>query len=292
MLTIVLYIVYIIVKCFIIKCKKLKITFLFLHVFKKGGFQKLKTICIYNNKGGVGKTSIAGAISVELVIKGKKILMVDVDSQGNLSTQFMNKAPIENELADYLNDYSIGLNSCIYKTRYDNLYIIPSKEMIAGGKLNDWFTNGAVKTENSDIAKYLVEDAEKLGFDYLIFDTAPAFSEANKKFILASDEVIPVLQVAQSSMDGLLNYHVSLQKLKGRNSKPLSNKIIFNQFEKSKAVQKNLLPIIEEMANKKYLIPMDQAFKKAELGRIAAQEIGIKPDTQEVLNQIIADIEG
>ena len=252
----------------------------------------MKTICIYNNKGGVGKTSIAGAISVELVIKGKKVLMVDIDSQGNLSTQFMNKAPIENELADYLNDYSIGLNSCIYKTRYDNLYIIPSKEMIAGGKLNDWFTNGAVKTENSDIAKYLVEDAEKLGFDYLIFDTAPAFSEANKKFILASDEVIPVLQVAKSSMDGLLNYYASLQKLKRRNTKPLSNKIIFNQFERTKAVQKALLPTIEEMENKKYLIPVDQAFRKAELGGIAAQEIGIKPETQEVLNQILADIEG
>ena len=126
----------------------------------------MKTICIYNNKGGVGKTSIAGAISVELVIKGKKVLMVDIDSQGNLSTQFMNKAPIENELADYLNDYSIGLNSCIYKTRYDNLYIVPSKEMVNGGKIKDWIPANS----HQDIIKYLVEDAEKLGFDYLIFD--------------------------------------------------------------------------------------------------------------------------
>lgn len=256
-----------------------------------GGHKKMKTICIYNNKGGVGKTSLAGLLAVELVIKGHKVLLVDTDSQGNLSTQFMNKAPIEAELADYLNDYSIGLETCIYKTRYDNLYMIPTKEMISGGKLNDWFTNGAVKTENADIAKYLVEDAGKLGFDYLIFDTAPAFSEANKKFILASDEVIPVLQIAKSSMDGLLNYHVSLQKLKGRNSKPLSNKIIFNQYEKTKAVQKALLPTILEMENKKYLIPIDQAFRKAELGGVAAQEIGIKSETQEVLNQIIADIE-
>ena len=251
----------------------------------------MKTICVYNNKGGVGKTSITGALAVELVIKGKKVLIVDTDSQGNLSNQFMNKAPIKNELADYLNDYSIGLNTCVHSTRYDNLYIVPTKEMIAGGKLNDWFTNGAVKTENSDIANYLVEDAEKLGFDYLIFDTAPAFSEANKKFILASDEVIPVLQVAKSSMDGLLNYQVNLQKLRGRKTKPESNKIIFNQFEKSKAVQKALLPTIESMKNKWYLIPVDQAFRKAELGGIAAQEIGIKPETQEALNRIIADIE-
>ena len=48
----------------------------------------MKTICIYNNKGGVGKTSLAGAISVEFVIKGKKVLMVDTDFQANLTKQF------------------------------------------------------------------------------------------------------------------------------------------------------------------------------------------------------------
>ena len=95
----------------------------------------MKTICIYNNKGGVGKTSIAGALAVELVIKGKKVLMCDTDSQANLSSQFLNKKPFDYELADYLNDYSIGLEKCIYQTPYDNLYIIPSKEIVKGGKL-------------------------------------------------------------------------------------------------------------------------------------------------------------
>lgn len=158
----------------------------------------MKTICIYNNKGGVGKTSIAGALSVELVIKGKKVLMCDTDSQANLSSQFMNNKPFDYELADYLNDYSIGLDKCIYQTPYDNLFIIPSKEIVKCGKLNDWYSTGAVKTENADIMKYLVEDAQKFGFDYLIFDTAPAFSETNKKILLASDEVIPVMQIAKS----------------------------------------------------------------------------------------------
>ena len=195
----------------------------------------MRTLCIYNNKGGVGKTSITGALSVEFVIKGKKVLMVDTDAQGNLSTQFMNKAPIENELADYLNDYNIGLETCIYKTRYDNLYIVPSKEMVNGGKIKDWIPANS----HQDIIKYLVEDAEKLGFDYLIFDTAPAFSDANKKYMFASDEIIPVLQVAKTSLDGIVNYYVTLKQFKGRDDKAVSNKIIFNQYEKSKAVQKH-----------------------------------------------------
>ena len=84
----------------------------------------MKTICIYNNKGGVGKTSIAGALAVELVIKGKKVLMCDTDSQANLSSQFMNNKPFDYELADYLNDYSIGLDKCIYQTPYDNATLV------------------------------------------------------------------------------------------------------------------------------------------------------------------------
>lgn len=249
----------------------------------------MKTICIYNNKGGVGKTSIAGAIAVEFVIKGKKVLIVDTDPQGNLSTQFMNKQPIKNELADYLNDDSIGLENCMYNTRYDNLYIVPTKEMIDGGKMNDW---NSKSDKSSDIAKYLVDDAKKLGFDYLIFDTAPAFSETNQKFMLASDEIIPVLQIAKTSMDGLVNYYSSLKKIRGRSEKPLSEKLVFNQYEKSKAVQKALLPEIMELESKKYLIPIDQGFRKAELNGVALQEIGMKPETQDAMNQLIADIEG
>lgn len=248
----------------------------------------MKTICIYNNKGGVGKTSVVGALAVELVIKGKRVLMVDTDSQGNLSTQFLKNTRIENELVDYLKDDSIGLQNCIYKTPYENLFVVPSKELSKGGQMNAW----KVADSNEDIAKYLVEDAQKLGFDYLFFDTPPAFSDENKKFMLASDEIIPVLQIAKSSMDGLVNYYVGLKKLRGRSEKPISDKLIFNQYEKSKAVQKALIPGIMELNSKKYLIPTDQAFKKAELNSMALQEIGMKDETQEVLNQIITDIEG
>lgn len=248
----------------------------------------MKTICIYNNKGGVGKTSVVGALAVELVIKGKRVLMVDTDSQGNLSTQFLKNTRIENELVDYLKDDSIGLQNCIYKTPYENLFVVPSKELSKGGQMTAW----KVADSNEDIAKYLVEDAQKLGFDYLLFDTPPAFSDENKKFMLASDEIIPVLQIAKSSMDGLVNYYVGLKKLRGRSEKPISDKLIFNQYEKSKAVQKALIPGIMELNSKKYLIPTDQAFKKAELNSMALQEIGMKDETQEVLNQIITDIEG
>ena len=257
----------------------------------KGEMYRVKTFCIYNNKGGVGKTSVTGAISVELVIKGKRVLMVDTDTQANLTKQFLSGVTIDYELADFLYDDSLGLKNCIYSTNYDNLFIIPTKDRIRKGRLFEWNTSGVLDERKDDVVNYLVEDAQKLGFDYFIFDTPPSLSKATQKYIKASDEVIPVLQIAKSSLDGLANFYIDLKELRGRKEKPICNKMIFNQYEKSKAVQKALLPGIMELQNKKYLIPVDQGFKKAELQCVALQELGMKNETQEVLNQIISDIE-
>ncbi len=248
------------------------------------------TICFYNHKGGVGKTSLTGAISCELILNNKRVLMVDTDSQGNLSTQFMNGTEIQNEIADYFTDYSIGLEKCIYNTRYDNLFIAPSRKISEKGKLNDWATSEAGKLENRDALNFLAEDAQKLGFDYLIFDMPPSYSELDKKVMLCSDEIIPVLQIAQTSIDGLVDFYQLLTKLKGRSEKPLCNKLIFNQYQKYKAVQKALLPSIEQLPSKTYFIPNDEAFRKSELRKVALQEIGMKKDTQEVFSQILSEI--
>lgn len=159
--------------------------------------------------------------------------MVDTDSQGNLSTQFMNGKDIGREPADY----TVGLENCIYPTRYDNLFIAPSRKISEKGRLNDWAAVEAGKSENRDALNYLIEDAQKLGFDYLIFDMPPSYSELDKKVILSADEVVPVLQVAQTSIDGLVDFYQLLAKLKGRSEKPFFNKLIFNQFQKTKSAE-------------------------------------------------------
>ena len=252
----------------------------------------MQTISIYNRKGGVGKTSIVGAISAELTLHDKKILMIDSDSQANLSIQFMSKdTEFKYELADYL--YGVtNAESIIYNTDYENLYIIPSKTMLNGGRLANWTDSESSKMENRDIVNYLIQDLQPFNFDYIIVDMPPSYSELDKKFILASDEVIPVLQLAQSSIDGLVNFYPALQRLKGRNTKPLCNKIIFNQFDKRKIVQKNLLQSIEKTESKKFFIPNEESFRKAEYKREALQENDIKEATQDALNEIVKELLG
>lgn len=249
------------------------------------------TICFYNHKGGVGKTSVTGAIAGELIMQGKKVLMIDTDSQGNLSTQFMNGSEIENELADYLYDDSIGLDNVIRKTRYDNLYIIPTRKLSNKGQLDKWVQREAGVETAGAISKML-RNLQKYSFDYVLFDMPPSYTELDKMVLKAADEVIPILQIAKTSMDGLVDFYVQLKKIKDDSEKPICKKLIFNQYEKAKAVQKALLPNIEALKSSKYLIPTDQVFKKAELQCMAIQEIGPKKETSEVLNQIIKDIQG
>lgn len=246
-------------------------------------------ICFYNHKGGVGKTTLAGAVSCELIISGKKVLMADTDSQGNLSAQFMDGQKAENELADFLSGEK-SLEECVYRTRYDNLFIAPSRKISEKGRLNDWAATEAAKTENRNALEYLAEDAEKAGFDFLVLDMPPSYSELDKKVMLCSDEIVPVLQVAQTSIDGLVDFYQLLTRLRGRSERPLCDKLVFNQHQRAKAVQKALLPVIEKLQGKTFFIPNDEAFRKAELRKVAAQEIGIKKETQAALDSLVAEI--
>ena len=67
----------------------------------------------------------------------------------------VNLCEIEYEFADYLYDNSIGVSTIISRTKYDNLFIIPSKKLSAGGKLDKWARGEATEIENRNAIKRL-----------------------------------------------------------------------------------------------------------------------------------------
>lgn len=253
----------------------------------------MKTICFYNHKGGVGKTTITAAVAGELITKGKKVIIIDTDSQANLSSQFYPTDEIEYEFADYLYDNSIGVSTIISRTKYDNLFIIPSKKLSAGGKLDKWARGEATEIENRNAIKNFLAELSTLNPDFVLFDMPPSYSELDKKVLLSSDEVIPVLQIDKYSIDGLSDFFLLLTKLKSGDPKPILEKLIFNNYDKRKSVQKSLITTIDELTLKKYKIPNDEIFKKAALQQKAVQALDrMKPDTTVVLEEIANDILG
>ena len=91
-----------------------------------------KAISLVNQKGGVGKTTSSINLSASLAVLGKKVLLIDLDPQGNTTTGVgINKGEIERSIYDVL----IGeckITEAIIKTRYKNLYVIPATINLAG----------------------------------------------------------------------------------------------------------------------------------------------------------------
>ena len=141
----------------------------------------MKSYAFALQKGGTGKTSISVSVAVELANKGKKVVYIDCDPQGNSSSWLLNE--FDHELADVLYE-KIPVLECVYKSDIENLYVIPTFGV--GGELKQW----AKKETFPFIFQKTILPALEQHFDYCIFDTSPAFDEFEKSVFIGCTEVL------------------------------------------------------------------------------------------------------
>ena len=143
----------------------------------------MKKICIFNIKGGVGKTTTSVNLAAGLARKGKKVLLFDMDAQGSISSCISAEESIKDMY--HLIANGAQLKECVTHAG-ENLDIVTSKET-----LND------VDAELADRANrefILSNKLEKLkGYDYIIMDCPPHFGTMTKNALFFADEIhIPV----------------------------------------------------------------------------------------------------
>ncbi len=155
-----------------------------------------KIISIANQKGGVGKTTTAINLSTILAKKGKKVLMIDADPQGNATSGVGVDKDVEISVYDLLvND--IEAKDAIQKTEIRNLSICPSNINLAGAEVE------LVSMMSREYRLKEKLDTIKDDYDYIIIDCPPSLGLITLNSFTASDSVLIPVQCEYYALEGL-----------------------------------------------------------------------------------------
>lgn len=166
-----------------------------------------KIVSVFNQKGGVGKTTTAVNLAAALGILGKKILIVDVDPQGNTTSGFgINK---QNTLSSY--EVLIGTATApnaIIKTEFKNISVLPSKSDLAGAEIE--LTE--LDRRESRLKTALLPLREN--YDYIFIDCPPSLGLIAINALNASDSVLVPIQCEFYAMEGLSQLMATVRQVK------------------------------------------------------------------------------
>ncbi|EUJ25533.1 ParA family protein [Listeria cornellensis] len=156
-----------------------------------------KVIALANQKGGVGKTTTSVNLSSSLAFLGKKVLLVDIDPQGNASSGVgINKGEIEHCIYDVLVD-DVALKDVIKPTAMETLEVVPATIQLAGAEVE------LVPAISREIRLKKAIDSVRDDYDYVIIDCPPSLGLLTLNALTASDTVLIPVQCEYYALEGL-----------------------------------------------------------------------------------------
>ncbi len=174
-----------------------------------------KVIIVANQKGGVGKTTTVVNLSSYLAHAGKKILVIDLDSQGNSCSGLgVKKEGREKSLYEAL----VGLapaRDIIIHTDIKNLHVIPSNINLSGAQVE------MIEMEQREFRLKRVVDAVRNYYDFIFIDSPPSLGILTVNGLVASDSVIIPIQCEYYALEGLSQLLKTINLVKNRLNKSL-----------------------------------------------------------------------
>ena len=161
-----------------------------------------KVIAVFNQKGGVGKTTTNVNLTASLGSMGKKILVLDLDPQGNTTSGYgIDKQSVERTIYDVIIE-GVEINEAILSTEFDNIDIVASDTDLAGCE---------IELTSRESREYILKnsiDKVRDNYDYIFIDCPPSLGMLTINSLTAVDSVLIPIQCGNiNSLKLIINYN-------------------------------------------------------------------------------------
>ncbi len=185
-----------------------------------------RIIAIANQKGGVGKTTTSINLSASLAAKGKKVLMIDTDPQGNATSGY---GVDKNDLDDTIYELILGecsVQDCIIKEVIPNVSILPANVNLAAAEIE------LIGIEKKEYILKNEIDWVKDSYDFIIIDCPPSLNILTINAMTTADTVLVPIQCEYYALEGLSQLIHTVNLVKERLNRKLDMEgVVFTMFD-------------------------------------------------------------
>ncbi len=185
-----------------------------------------RIIAVSNQKGGVGKTTTAINLSACLAEKGLRVLVIDLDPQGNTTSGFgIDKYNTENTVYELIVGECL-LEECLIENVYEKLSIIPSNVNLAGAEIE------LIDIEEKEYILKKEIDKVKDNFDFIIIDCPPSLNILTVNAMTTANTVLVPIQCEYYALEGLSQLIHTINLVKDRLNPELEIEgVVFTMYD-------------------------------------------------------------